>query len=81
MADPTMNQDIVNGIMAAGGGGIGWVLKTIWDALGQLKDDLSALQKEIHTSYVSKDDYRQDVGEIKNMLKAIFEKLDKKADK
>ena len=35
----------------------------------------------MHVSYVSKSDYRQDIGEMKDMLKAIFEKLDKKADK
>lgn len=76
-----MNQDLVNAMMAVGGGGFGWVLKALWDAIAALKDEMANLQKEVHTGYVSKDDYRQDVGEMKNMLKAIFEKLDKKADK
>jgi hypothetical protein len=31
--------------------------------------------------YVAKDDYREDIREIKALLERIFEKLDAKADK
>jgi hypothetical protein len=33
------------------------------------------------TNYVSKDDYRHDIYEVKEMLAKIFDKLDTKADK
>jgi hypothetical protein len=33
------------------------------------------------TTYISKDDYRHDIAEIKEMLGKIFDKLDTKADK
>ncbi len=46
-----------------------------------LQADLKEIERELHTSYVSKDDYRQDILEVKDILKQIFDKLDKKADK
>ena len=76
-----MNQDIFNAMVSIGVAGFGWLLKTIWDAVNSLKNDIIKLEREIHTGYVSKADYRQDINEMKDMLKAIFEKLDKKADK
>jgi len=59
----------------------GWVLRTIWNAVTTLQADLKEIERELHTSYVSKDDYRQDILEVKDILKQIFDKLDKKADK
>jgi hypothetical protein len=76
-----MSQDIFNAMISIGVAGFGWLLKTIWDAVNSLKNDIIKLEREIHTGYVSKADYRQDINEMKDMLKAIFEKLDKKADK
>jgi hypothetical protein len=76
-----MSQDIFNAMISIGVAGFGWLLKTIWDAVNSLKNDIIKLEREIHTGYVSKADYRQDINEMKEMLKAIFEKLDKKADK
>jgi hypothetical protein len=74
-------QDIFNAMMSVGVAGFSWLLKTVWDAIGALKESLISLEREMHISYVSKADYRQDITEMKDMLKAIFEKLDKKADK
>jgi len=56
---------------------VGWVLKVLWDAVRDLRDDV----KEIEKGYVMKDDYRIDIAEIKGMLARIFDKLDTKADK
>jgi hypothetical protein len=36
---------------------------------------------EMPDKYVSKDDYKSDLGDIKQMLRDISDKLDKKADK
>jgi predicted RNA-binding protein with EMAP domain len=55
----------------------GWVLKIIWEGM---KD----MQKEIHSikdSYVRRDDFKESIGEIKEMLTKIFDKLDTKVDK
>jgi hypothetical protein len=42
---------------------------------------MKEIEREIHTKYVTKDDYKSDIQELKDMLKAIFERLERKADK
>jgi hypothetical protein len=36
---------------------------------------------EMPMMYVNRDDYRSDIGDIKNMLGKIFDRLEKKADR
>jgi len=55
----------------------GWVLNNITKAIERLDIDVRALP----INYVSKDDYRHDIYEVKEMLAKIFDKLDTKADK
>lgn len=62
-------------------GVLGWVAKTLYDAVNSLKDDLSALREEIASDRVHKDDFRDAIRELKEMLSKIFDKLDGKADK
>lgn len=76
-----MNQDLINLAIAVCSTVFGWLLRTIWNAVTALQNDLKELEREIHTSYVSKDDYRQDIIEVKEILKQIFDRLDRKADK
>lgn len=76
-----MPQDFVNIIIVVAGAAMGWMLKVVWDSIRLLQDEMKVLEREVHTRYVSKDDYRTDIQELKDMLKAIFERLDRKADK
>ena len=87
-----MSQDLYNIVIGVAGAAIGWILKVVWDSVRTLQNDMKEIEREIHTNYVSKDDYKQDIKEVKEMLrqnsaevkeilKQIFEKLDKKADK
>lgn len=55
----------------------GWILSRIYSAIDRLDDDVRDLPKV----YVSKDDYREDLREIKDLLGAIFKRLDSKADR
>lgn len=55
----------------------GWILSRIYSAIDRLDDDVRDLPK----IYVSKDDYREDLREIKDLLGAIFKRLDHKVDK
>lgn len=55
----------------------GWVLNNIYKAVERLDNDVRSFQ---HT-YVAKEDYREDMQEVKKMLGKIFDKLDGKADK
>jgi antirestriction protein len=76
-----MDQKLYNIVVAVAGAAIGWIVKVIWDAVRSLEADIRDMEREIHTNYVSKDDYRQDILELKDMVKQIFDKLDRKADK
>jgi len=70
-------QQIINvalGLIAFLGG---WVLNNITKAIERLDTDVRAMP----TTYVSKDDYRRDIDDIKEMLGKIFDKLDSKVDK
>jgi hypothetical protein len=60
---------------------MGWMLKVVWDSIRLLQDDVKTLERAMHTKYVSKDDYRADIQDIKSMVKAIFDRLERKADK
>lgn len=55
----------------------GWILSRIYTAIDRLDDEARNIPK----IYVSKDDYREDLREIKELLGAIFKRLDNKADK
>lgn len=59
----------------------GWILRTIWDAVNNLKKDLQELERGLPETYVRRDDYKDDMAEIKDILHKIFDKLDNKADK
>jgi len=76
-----MSQDLVNLVIGVAGTAMGWMLKVVWDSIRLLQDAMKALERVLHTKYVSKDDYRTDIQEIKEMVKAIFDRLDRKADK
>jgi hypothetical protein len=60
---------------------MGWMLKVVWDSIRLLQDDVKDLERAMHTKYVSKDDYRADIQDLKSMVKAIFDRLERKADK
>jgi hypothetical protein len=55
----------------------GWVLNNIYQTIRILDKDVR--QMPLH--YVTKDDYHRDIGEIKDICRQIFAKLDAKADK
>ena len=52
-------------------------MNRIMVSLDRLDNDV----KDLPNKYVRRDDYIRDIGEIKIMLKGIYDKLDAKADK
>ena len=75
------SQEIINLIITGAGAIFGWFLKAMWEAVRELKNDIREIEAEIHTKYVTRDDYRADIAELKDIAKQIFQKLDTKADK
>lgn len=55
----------------------GWVLNSITKTIERLDKDV----RDMPHMYVTKEDYRRDIDEIKDICKQIFDKLDGKADK
>lgn len=74
-------QTLFNVILGVVMGIIGWFGRSVWEASIELRADLSRLREEIPRTYVSREDYRSDIREVKEMLTRIFDKLDSKVDK
>ena len=75
------NQHLINAMLAGGFTVLGWFARELWAAVKELKADLASLREDLPKEYVAKDDYREDIRDIKAMLAKIFEKLEAKADK
>ena len=75
------NQDLINALLGGGFTVLGWFARELWAAVKELKADLAKLREELPREYVARDDYREDIRDIKAMLAKIFEKLEQKADR
>jgi hypothetical protein len=75
------NQSILNILLSSSSLVLGWFLREMWAAVKELKSDLAKLREELPKDYVARDDYRQDIRELKEMLNKLFDKIDNKADK
>jgi hypothetical protein len=76
-----MTQDLYNIIVGIAGTAIGWMMKVVWESVRALQEDMKAIEREIHTKYVSRAEFKDDIQELKEMCRAIFERLDRKVDK
>lgn len=74
-------QDLINIIFGASAAVLGWFARELWAAVKELKSDLAKLREELPKVYVTRDDFKSDVREIKEMLTRLFDRLDNKADK
>jgi cell fate (sporulation/competence/biofilm development) regulator YmcA (YheA/YmcA/DUF963 family) len=72
-----MDQQTINLILGGCMGVAGWFARELWTAVQELKNDLSKLP----TIYVVRQDYKDDMREVKEMLSKIFDRLENKADK
>ena len=73
-----MDQGVLNLVIMTVGSVFGWVLRMLWTASQELKADLAKLREELPKDYVSKDDYRQDVKELKDMIGKLFDLMEKR---
>ena len=74
-------QSLINIMLGVACTVIGWLARELWTAVKDLQGDLAKLSVELPKTYVTRDDYREDIKGIKEMLAKIFDKLEKKADK
>jgi len=59
----------------------GWFMRTLWDNHKELEKELNSHKTEVAKTYVSRDDHKDALREIKEICDKIFAKLDGKADK
>jgi hypothetical protein len=71
------NQTLLNIAFAVAGAFGGWILNSLSRSIIRIEDRIA----EMPLQYVTRDDYRNDINEIKGMLGKIFDKLDNKVDK
>jgi hypothetical protein len=74
-------RDIAIGLMGVGGTVLGWLLREVWGAVGQLRTDMQLLQTSIADKYARKDDVASMAENIMTFLRRIEDKLDGKVDK
>jgi len=75
------SQNLINVGLGVSSADFGWLARELWTAVKDLKEDLTTLSVELPKTYVTRDDYRSDLKEIKDMLGKIFDRLENKADK
>ena len=71
------NQQLFNLVVSIAGFLAVYVINNLTRQIQRLEDELRTLPHD----YVQKDDYRNDIKEVKQILNQIFDKLDNKADK
>jgi hypothetical protein len=74
-------QSVFNVVLGVAATTLGWFARELWSAVNGLKVDVAKLREDLPKNYVAKDDYREDIRELKGMLEKIFDRLENKADK
>ena len=70
-------QFLINIAFGAAGAFGMWILNRLNRSVEKIEDHV----KDMPIRYVTKDDYKTDISEIKGMLGKIFDRLDTKVDK
>lgn len=77
-------QTLFNGLVTLASFAGGWILNRIYKAIDDLGKDVDKLDTDVRSipiKYVSKEDYKDDIREIKDMLRGLFDRLDSKEDR
>jgi septal ring factor EnvC (AmiA/AmiB activator) len=81
-------QTIINGLLASGSAIGAWLARELWSAtksqsadVHDLRRELADLKEEIAKNRVHREDFKEAIREVKEMLNRIIDKLEQKADK
>ena len=74
-------QQLLNVVLSVAMTVIGWFARELWAAVKDLKADLAKLREDLPKHYVSKDDYREDIRDLKEIMNKVFDRLENKQDK
>ena len=76
-----MEQQFLNYVFGGLLALLGWLGRTLWDAVQNLKEDLKDIEVDLPTTYVKKTELDNRLQKIETMLDKIFDKLESKVDK
>jgi hypothetical protein len=76
-----MDQDVFNYIVGSLLALLGWLGRTLWDAVARLKDDLKRIEVDLPSTYVKKTELENRLDKIEAVLDKIWYRLDSKVDK
>ena len=74
-------QEVINVDIGIALSAVGWFARQMWDAVQELKRDLSDLEVKLPTHYIRKDEFSERWVEVLSSLRRIENKLDTKMDK
>ena len=78
-------QELINLVALAGFGVTGWFAREMWNAVKDLKQDLSRLREELPKTYLPKHEARELMHDLQKEMRdnfaRLFDRLDQKADK
>jgi len=60
---------------------IGWFMRIMWDSIKRLQADMTELERHNSETYVRRDDYREDMSEVKTLVRQVLYKLNDKVDR
>ena len=76
-----MEQDLFNYIVGGVLALLGWLGRTLWDAVNSLKNDIKEIEVDLPTNYVKKTELDNRLYKTETMLDKIFDRLESKVDK
>ncbi len=76
-----MDQSMINVVITIAAGGYGFILKSMWDSVKSLDQQVGKLEVSVAGEYLKREEWKQDMQRLFDKLDAIEEKLDGKADK
>ena len=56
-------------------GGVGWVARELWAAVKALREDVKRIEVALPTSYVQKNEFSDNLKEIKEICRQIFSRF------
>jgi chorismate mutase len=85
-------QTIINFVLGGFTALVGWFAREIWDAIKELRAEIKQLDQKLHTDFVRRDDFKDSMAEhkrdmernfteVKDLIGALFKRMDNKADK
>lgn len=76
-----VDQGMINLVISIAAGGYAFILKSMWDSLRGLDQQVGKLEVSVAGEYLKREEWKQDMQRLFDKLDAIEEKLDGKADK